>query len=290
MNEITWNKKLYSFPQKWDEMTAKQYVAVTRYLGTLLFHTDVTEKELYARRILALRAVMNVPFWKFKKVLSGELVDLLGLLDFTKKININAQLLPEIKINHGFFKRMKLIGPKTSLTTSSFDEFIMADTYFVNISSKSDINQAYFLFAMLYRPERKDLKEFKASPEWNGDTREPFNTTKCKARVDFFKKYLPKELLVAVIYFYWGFRETNLLTFTTLFPKPVEGDEGNKPKKSNSFGWADTRLELSGHKFGNYKETGKENWLNIIFDMHREQVKANEREKKAAIARLKSKR
>lgn len=289
MITIDWNKKQYTFPEQWDELTEKQFLVVTRRMGKLLFETEVTEQDLYAQRIIALQEMLGVPLFEFKKLLSSEIVELLDLLDFTKKVDINKQLIPKVSLRCGLFKRMNLIGPKAGLDTSTFDEFIMADTYFVNISEKKSFDQAYYLFAFLYRPKRKNLEAFKASDEWDGDEREPFNATKCMERVELLKKYLPKEYLVATMYFYWGFREKNLLVYKTLFPAPKE-DEETPAKKKHSYGWADTRLELSGHKFGNFQETGNVNWRNIIFDMHREQEKRTEREKQMALARLKSKR
>lgn len=290
MINITWNKKEYMFPENWDELTQRQFLAITKNLGRLIFEKEVTEEDVYARRIIALKELLDIPLHLYKKVTSGELVDLLQLLDFTKEIDLNTQLLPFIPVKTGVFQTMKLVGPKKGLNTSTFDEFIMADTHFVNISAKQDMEQAYFLFAMLYRPIRKDLKEFKASNNWNEDVREPFNVAKCKARVEMLKKYLPQEYLLAVLYFYWGFREKNLMIYKTLFPSPEKDEEGNKKKAKNNYGWADTRLELSGHKFGDFDKTGKTNWRNVIFDMHREQEKRTQREKAEAIARLKNKR
>ncbi|MDX1642038.1 MAG: hypothetical protein R3220_10095 [Balneolaceae bacterium] len=288
MIEVIWNTKKYSFPEGWDEMNKKQFLSVTRNLGSLLFKEEVTEEHLYARRIIALQEIMNISLHRFKKVYSHELVDLIKLLDFTKKIDINKQLIPVINIKHGL-SYTRLFGPETGLKSSTFDEFIMADTYFVNISAKSDFDFAYFLFAVLYRPVRKGLKEFKSSAEWNGDVREPFNLTRCKERVELLKKYLKHEYLIAVLYFYWGFREKNVLIYKTIFPEPKTDEEGKVKRKKNSYGWADTRLELSGNKFGNYSETGKANWRNIIFDMHRNEQKRQEREKQIAIEKLRAK-
>lgn len=291
MINIEWHNKKFTFPESWEEMTEKQFLDYTSILGTLLFHENITEQEIYARRLIALQKIMGVPVYLFQRANADEFLDLLKLLDFTKEIDINVQLVPSVKIKTGLFKRLKLVGPDKGLDTSIFDEFILADTYFVNISKQKNIDLAYHLFAILYRPVREDLKEFRNSPQWNGDVREPFNATKCKERVPMLKKYLPRKYLIAVLYFYWGFREKNLLVYKTLFPDPPKekGNSEQTQKQKNSYGWAATRLELSGHKFGNYQQTGQENWHNIIFDMHREEEKRVKREKELAIARHRQK-
>jgi len=286
MNEITWNKKKYHFPENWNELSKKQFLTISKLLGGLLFEEEVTEEDLYARRMIAFKKVMKIPLYRFKQIYSDEFVDLLKMFDFLKEIDLDKQIISSVKVGN-IFNRQKLIGPKEGLKTSTFDEFILADTYFVNLSSKKDFDFAYLLFAIFYRPERKDLSEFKTSDEWNGDDREPFNTEKCKARIPFLKKYLPQEYLLATLYFYWGFRDKHLLGYTSLFP-PKDPETPKTKKTTNAYGWADTRLEISGEKFGSYKETGQENWRNIIFEMHLNEEKRKRAEQHAKINRLKN--
>lgn len=286
MITVAIDKYNYTFPSNWDELSSRQFLAIVKNMGALLFQSEVTESDLYAQKIITVQQVLGAPAWLFKKLNSDQLFDLAKLLDFVKVVDLNKQLLPKVIVKTGAFSSKTFIGPDAGLDTSSFDEFIMADTYFVNISSKKNMDFAYNLFAMLYRPIREDLKEFKASDKWDGDERESFNSTKCLERVDFFKKHLPYEYILATVYFYWGFREKHLLGYTTLFPKRNPEEKQSK----NNYGWAATRLELSGHKFGNYQETGKENWRNIIFDMHREEEKRQKREKELQIARMRAKK
>lgn len=293
MIKVTWDKKNIDFPEGWDEMNEEQLLLVSKYLGGLLFQDEVDEKELYAQRIIMLKEFLGLPLWKFKRVNNSQLVDLLALFDFLKEIDLNEQLIPEIEFRPGIFKKKeKLYGPMKGLKTSTLDEFMMADTHFVKISSESSLDFAYNLFAMLYRPGREDLEAFKASEDYNGDHREVFNTTKCNERVKLFKKTIPKEYIIAVMYFYWGFRQKHLLIYKSLFPKK-KTDEKDQPKKQvqqkPNYGWAATRLEISGGKFGNYKETGKCNWRTIIFDMHLTEEKRIERERQAAFNKIRNK-
>lgn len=294
MKKVIWDKKEIDFPESWDEMNEEQLLLVSKHLGGLLFQDEVDEKELYAQRIIMLQKFLGLPLWKFKRVNNSQLVDLLALFDFLKKIDLNEQLIPEIEYRPGIFgKKKKLYGPMKGMKSSTLDEFIMADTNFVKISAQQQFDFAYNLFAMLYRPEREDIEAFKASKDYNGDHREVFNSTKCNERVKMFKKSIPKEYIIAVMYFYWGFREKNLLIYKTLFPTPPKDENGEPKKQVNAkpnYGWAATRLEISGGKFGNFKETGESNWRTVIFDMHLREEKRIERERQAAFNRVRNKR
>jgi hypothetical protein len=144
----------------------------------------------------------------------------------------------------------------------------------------------YMMVAALYRPERKDIKEFRDSSEWNGDVREPLVPAKIEARAKFLRRWMCPDTAKAIVYFYWGFRNTNLITFKTLFKEPKEG---TKPKK-NPLGWFETRLEISGGKFGNFKETGDVNWRTIIVDMHIAETRRQEQERRDKFNEIKNKR
>jgi hypothetical protein len=57
---------------------------------------------------------------------------------------------------------------------------------FIDIQN-GDSEKLYDLFFNFCRPERSDLEAFRASEQWNGDVREPFNAARAKERAETYK-------------------------------------------------------------------------------------------------------
>ena len=284
MNVVTIGKKKFSLPSAWNEINANQLMMVAQIWGPFfLSGGEVKQEELDAAKMQVLKKLLKMNWFQFYRVKAFEWKELIALLDWIhEEPTLNKQLLPIIKVKGKVFH-----GPAKELKSSSFDELIFADTQFVNISSKKDWDFIYLLVAALYRPVRADLKEFKASEKWNGDIREPFNAQKVRETSEVFKKRLSFIQALAILYFYWGFRNENLLKFTKLFPKAEEGETKVKESGGN-FGWVHTRLDVSNTKFGDFEKTGKESWLNIIFHINEEMKKAEKQQRE--LERIKNKK
>ena len=275
MNVVTIGKKKFNIPSTWNELNAKELMMVAQIWGPFfLSGGEVKQEELDAAKMQVLRKLLKLNWFQFYRIKAFEWKELIALLDWIhEEPTLNKQLLPTIKV-----KAKTYHGPAKELKSSSFDEMIFADTQFVNISSKKDWDYIYLLAAALYRPVRKDLKEFQGPKSWNGDVREPFNAQKAKENAELFKKHLSFIQALAILYFYWGFRNENLLKFTKLFPKSEEGE--TKVKESGgSLGWVYTRLNVSSTKFGDFEKTGKEAWLNIIFHINEEMKQAEKQQR-----------
>lgn len=269
------NGKKQTVPENWNEIQKDHLLVISKYLGRQLFYSQPNENQVMANRILAIRKFLKVSWFKFIRFNEDEINDLLKLLDFVKDEPVlNRQLIQSTKVAGTVY-----YGAKAFLRNSSFDEFIYADTKFVEFCNAPSEDKLQKLFFSLYRPKRKDIREFMESPEWNGDLREEFNSKKTDERVEKYGKKVKPELLIATLFFYWGFRNTNLLKYELLFPKKEESDKNDPPK--NKYGWAATRLAISGDKFGDYRDTGKTQWQTVIFDMHRlEEIRQKEEMKR----------
>lgn len=277
------NGKKQNIPESWGELQKHHLLMISKYLGRQLFYKVADEKRVMANRILCIRKYLRISWWSFIRFNEDEINDLLKLLDFAKEEpTLNRQLIQSTRV-----ARTTYYGAKTYLRNSSFDEFIYADTQFVEFCKSPSDEKLQKLFFALYRPKRKDLKKYQSSPDWNGDVRDEFNSKKVEERVKKFGKRVPNEILIATLFFYWGFRNENLLKYELLFPKKKEGEKSEPAE--NKYGWAATRLAISGDKFGDFRETGKTPWQTVIFDMHRLEEIQQKQEMKRKFNQSKSK-
>jgi hypothetical protein len=276
MNTVNWNGKTITYPSTWDECTSNDLMAIAATLG-FFRPEDGDEIILNERAIIMIQHFLKIKKEKLLAIDAAQMVDFYPTIEFIfTEPDIKHQPLPDFRL---FFTRYH--GPKAALKTSTFDEFIMADTAFMKFCKTGNHESLYELAAIMYRPRRKDWKEFKSSEEYNSDVREPFNPEVAKERAKHFQKWLNMYTAFVVFYFYWGFRNVSLLKYKTLFKEPAEG-ESQQPAK---YGWAATRFEISGEKFGDFRKTGKEPWENIIFDLHRMEENRIIAEAKAAFER-----
>jgi hypothetical protein len=282
MNELIINNKKYIYPSTWSECTHQQLKRIAQLWGVSYLQGDNIDQV----KINSIKMQLLFHFIKanssFKHITASQFADILPSLDFIHgKVDYNAD--PKTYFKHWF---KKYVGPTKGLRTTSFDEFIYVDTLFTSMSKKKDLTIAYDIVGALYRPQRKDLAEWKLHSEYNGDEREEFNALKAKEYGHNFRKWMSLYDAMAIVYFYWGWRNTYLLKYETLFPKPKEGEQ---PSEGTNYGWIDTRLVISGQKFGDYKNTGKTNWQTIIFDMHLTEEKRRAEEKRREMQALKNK-
>lgn len=224
--------------------------------------------EFNAVRIALFTVLSNVPMIIIEKINSRQWVDILPHLNFCFQVpDFKQNPIPELKL-----KGLNYVGPIGLLDKSSIEEMVNADNTFIQASNTKDIDKMYLLVSILYRPVRFDLNEFKASDNWNGDIREPFNLEKCKSRAYKFKN-IPTQYIVAVFLYYWAFRENKLMSFKRIFKS------GKSGSKMEDRGWAGTLLEISHLPvFGNLDETKKQNWFTVLFEMDRQMEIQEKRE------------
>jgi hypothetical protein len=68
-------------------------------------------------------------------------------------------------------------------------EISVAAMYFMKLNDENepDFGMVEMLMGVFLRPERRDLKEFRLSDEWNGDCREIYNEQRVIERAEIFK-------------------------------------------------------------------------------------------------------
>ncbi len=254
-------------PMSWNDLSKKDYLYVCKLFGNLISNSANPDEKNHVNDYYAAKVLLINRFCKFRFrtaliVTASQYADLLPITNFLdKKVNIDQQHLPKIRIGLRTF-----YGPQAGLTTSTFAEFIAADTYFVQMATKTDPLLKYKLIASLYRRKRSGVKKEKRNGTWNGDYRQSFNDNSIEQMALFFQKRINPVYAQAIVYFYWGFREKHVLRFENVFEPP----KNTKLRVANNYGWVGTLLQLSGDKFGDIEKTGDTNWFTVLLELSRQ--------------------
>lgn len=246
-------------------MTKKQFFQVCFLYKDLL--TGATTEQIHAMKITLFKILNTpqIPIMEINQINSGEWFDILPNLDWVFDIPVlHTNHIPVLKRN--VFSK-KLYGPIGQLDTSSIEEMAEADDAFIKASNNQDVEMIYRLVAILYRPKRKDLTEFKKSDKWNGDVREPFNEIRCLARIKWLKRNIPFYKIVGIYIFMWSFHANQLIKG---FPNLFDSVEKEVKRVGNDYGWAGTILAMSNTKFGDLEKTKNENWFVVLVEMSRQ--------------------
>lgn len=258
MKTLSIDEKKYYVKTSYKEMDRKTFFMICSIYTKFL--TKATIEEYNALRIQAFFALINKNRYRITtKIVSSQWVDILPHIDyvFEEAPNLDKNLLPVLRV--GRFRRTKLFGPQGMLDNVSIYEMMEADTAFVQASNFQNIEKVYLLASILYRPERKDLDEFKRSVHWNKDVREPYNFATANERIKLMKK-VPFYKIVAIFLYYWSFREEQLIKSPILAPL-FEGVDTNM---GLDIGWLGTLLQVSNSTFGTLDQTKEQNWKLVL--------------------------
>ena len=197
MTVIEINKKLYTFPTAWNELSQKQLLEVME----CLFLRQYTGEQgcLKLLKILA-----GLSWWEFFRAKPTQMEEYFYLTKFIleERTELTKQLLPVWDDLH---------GPCDGLDNIIMQEFYFADTYFMQWSeNKEDIKSLNKLVACLYRPGKENYDHEK---DPDGDKREAFNVNLCNWRADNIINKWPIKVKLAIAWWYdacrWQIVENN---------------------------------------------------------------------------------
>lgn len=187
MTIILINKKWYSFPQSWNELSTKQVLAVMKVI-----HGGYTKDEAYLQFI---RLLSGCGWFNFFRTNKQRLYDDLHLCDFIFTVNnpeeknlITNQLLPDYK---------SLYGPASNFENLRMNEYAYAQNYFEQYrDDDTNISALNKLVATLYRPSGGSVDD--------GDIRQPFKEAVMnKAAADVVSKW-PMHVKELIYLWYGG--------------------------------------------------------------------------------------
>jgi hypothetical protein len=259
MKQIKINESTYKLISSFTEMTKEQFLTIAKFRMQFI-HKEANLVEFNAIRIPTFALLSDVPIEIQNKITAEEWVDILPFVNFAllDVPDFKTNLLSAVK-----FKDSALYGPTGLMDKCTADEFTRIDTAFVRASNGKDVDGLAQMFAFMYRPQKKNLKEFINSDFWNGDVREEFNAEKCKARIEVIKK-LPMEYLIANYLYFSSVRKQRFEVLRYLF------QEVESKIHMDDRGWAGSMLQLShSGVFGDFDRQMKQNWFTVMVEMDR---------------------
>jgi hypothetical protein len=223
-----------TFPDKWHNLSREQFIHCARFYENPL--PGVEDK------IILLKNVLHVPKRVFYAFSLWQIHNLLPLFDWLEKISFNKVFIKSFSIGDIVFH-----GPKDGFEDLTFDEFIVADTYFVHFLNTKDSSELYRLVYALYRP--LDVATGNRLP-MNG-----FN-------LDVFSGYYSRmklHLLMALVFNFRVIRRWLEQTYPLIFPELPQEDprRETQPGKIPTPKWTRIRQQLAGENIADIPQIGQ---------------------------------
>jgi len=262
MTIIELNKKLYTIPTCWNELTRKQLLSVMESLFVKAF--DINQGRLQLLKILT-----GMSWWQFFRTSTAQLQEFFYLTDFiiSDRTNLTRQILEEYR---------GLYGPASDFDNLLMSELALCDNLFMRWSEERDKTEYLDeLISMLYRPVRKGtlLKRYdkKINPE--GDVREEFNQNKCFYRARKIVKHWPLSVKLAIATWYDGCRWQMVDENEEVF-----GGSGNSDV--SKYGLVSVMLSVAETgTFGDFNKVEKQFVKTVMMQLNDSIARAREMEK-----------
>lgn len=179
MTVIEINKRLYSFPEKWDEMTPRQVLQVFRVL--------VSHPTDHAVYLQLLKVLAGCSWWAIYREKKSRLMEYFYLCDFIFATqNLTRNPLPAYKGHH---------GPADNFDNLRMNEFAYSQTFYEEYRANEQPEALDKLVATLWRPGGGNAED--------GDRRQVFKEAPMMARIKQVQKW-PSHLKEAIYHWYGG--------------------------------------------------------------------------------------
>lgn len=196
MTIIEVQKKLYTIPTEWNELSQQQLLAVMK----AFYSNETIDKQL----LLLLKALMNVGWYRYCRMSMLHKEEYFYLCLFLlQKNTLTKNLLPSYK---GYY------GPADDFNNLVGAEFIFCEDYYTRYceSERTQTDLLDKLVAVLYRPGNKKNQQLR------GDSRELFNDNLIAAREKKIRKW-PMEVKQAILTWYEGCRSNMIAANSEIF-------------------------------------------------------------------------
>ena len=196
MRIIELNKRLYTVPENWNELTGRQLLAVMEVLYGAY--------PVNAAQLKLLKILTGISWYRFFLCPLAERADFLYLTHFlVNENNLTKQLLPEYR---GMF------GPDDDFNNITGEEFVFSEDFYfkcfaqteednIRVMDEAAINN---LVAVLYRPMKKGYDKKKNA---DGDPRVAFNQNVCAYHARRTIRKWPLEARLAIFTWYEACRK-----------------------------------------------------------------------------------
>lgn len=193
MTIIELNRRYYTVPTAWNELSGKQLIGIMECLFVTSFSSEQALLKL-------LKILTGMNYWQFFRQKPTEMAEYLYLTEFLlqQRTELTKQLLPVLFPEKPEEKRF--YGPADEISNLLMGEFIFSEAFFMQwCDDKNNMEPLNELCAVLYRPAKKNY-DHKRNPD--GDPREEYNGNLCHYRaVNEVKKWpLAVKLAIATWY------------------------------------------------------------------------------------------
>lgn len=278
--EIRINQENIKVPQNWNECNERQLSAIFN----LLYNNKLKIQDVKLR-ITKMFLNKSVKFFKkweqdAKKTSDTAFLDEMNdVIEsctawiFSKTDDGNLYIsggLTNAPIGKIKLKKKEFFAPAASLSNITVLEFAYLETFFEKVRDpkqmRMSLNQ---LIAVLYRPSKPTTKD-NISKKYEGDRRQSLEGYEATINDRAYTlQYLERHKKMLILHFYESCRKQIL---ESLHPRMQGGSESSESEKGIN-GWVQIIMELSGNKFGDFKETGNTNLFIIIEYLNLEQRK-----------------
>ena len=250
MQNIKFNHISIDYPSCWNELNKDQFFQIIA-----LFKLNFSDLEFRIRTIFILlnlvvaksahsyRSPDVLHLVKYKKenpfYLSNEqILAMANTVNFlihqysdekgNEFLSLNSNLT--INLMPRFRHKFKMYyGPGNNLFNICFDEYMEADTHFLNYIKSNNVLHLNKLIATLFRPARNNYNPHSAQS--TGDIRQPFNSNVIDHHASVFSS-LNMDVKIAISLFYNGCRQFISYNFKNVF----NTSPGESKGSSNQFG------------------------------------------------------
>lgn len=267
------NKRFYTVPDNWNELTGRQLIGIIELL-TATHSSEYTILRLF-------KIILGISRWRLFWMPTYEIADNLYLVDFLLTDNtLTENVLPSYR---------GLYGPRKNFDNLLICEFIFAEAYFMAYDKKPEqiedgqsaieltpmqlwaekkdketaLNK---LIAVLYRPSKKNYDRKK---NIDGDLREPFKD----ALTEFYAKkvsHWPQPAKMAIAHWYSGCRLQLVKDF------PVVFSQGEKSGEATYGLWSVMRSIAEKGTFGDFATVERQFIKTIMMELT-ESIRESER-------------
>jgi hypothetical protein len=262
--EIYFDIEKSTYAKTWNELSERQVLQVIHILHS---------KKVLGWKIVHLaNTICKIGKREELNIVEKDLIKITTFL-LDGKVELTQNPLPKLKT--GFWSA--LYGPTDKLNTSTFGEFIMADSFCQNHIEEEDlIKKEEWLckmIACLFRPKKKNHNP--ASSTYDGDIRERFNSWNLDSRLPKVRR-LDFETKQAILAYFISCKNYFAEVYTDIFTKGESSGEGGN--------WFTTLHHISD-KVTDYEPITETRVALALFDLNEKQKTA--KKNKAEMEKLK---
>lgn len=269
MTRFTVNGVPKCCPTHLSECNEQQVAFIMAYqLGLEMYKSD---RERVLAKIALFRHLTGVTDKVIKKLTKQQLETVLNMTRWACEAKVENRPFETFTLG-----RVRYILPAEKFADTTAIELADANMAMLAMlrEENPDENAIYRLLAVLCREERGDIETFRKSKDWNGDTRQEYNSLLVSQRAELFKKQISPGIARAVLMFFEKmnreFWEANDILL---------GETEDEPLFQNGEGQIKILMDIAEMQaFGDFDKVCGTNVHTVYFNLRAKQLEAQQRQ------------